>query len=145
VRLCELRDNPISVSDALLALGDDSIGGTVLFVGTVRSRDAGRDVVRLRYEAHPAAAEALHAVAGRVAAECPAVALAVIHRVGELAVGDIAVVVAAAAAHRAAAFDAARRLIDRVKLEVPIWKRQQFGDDTAEWVGAPAQPGAPRG
>jgi molybdopterin synthase catalytic subunit len=65
------------------------------------------------------------------------VLLAAVHRVGDLVVGDLAVVVAAGAAHRAEAFAAARQLIDDLKAEVPIWKHQRFADGTQEWVGAP--------
>jgi molybdopterin synthase catalytic subunit len=75
-------------------------------------------------------------VAEQVAAGSPGVLLAAVHRVGDLAVGDIAVVVAASAPHRAEAFEGARRLIDRLKHEVPIWKHQEFADGTQEWVSA---------
>jgi molybdopterin synthase catalytic subunit len=79
----------------------------------------------------------LRAVAEGVAADLPVRALAAVHRVGVLKVGDVAVVVAAAAAHRGEAFEAARRLIDDLKTTVPIWKRQVFADGTQEWVGSP--------
>ena len=91
----------------------------------------------LEYQAHPGAEAALRAVADRIAAELPVHALAAVHRTGLLAVGDIAVVVAASAAHRGQAFEAARRLIDDLKATVPIWKRQVFDDGDQEWVGTP--------
>jgi molybdopterin synthase catalytic subunit len=76
-------------------------------------------------------------VAEQVATDLPVCAVAAVHRTGELAVGDVAVVVAAAAAHRDEAFAAARRLIDDLKETVPIWKRQVFADGGEEWVGSP--------
>ena len=83
------------------------------------------------------AVQALRAVAEAVAAELPVHGLAAVHRTGLLAVGDVAVVVAASAAHRGQAFEAARRLIDDLKASVPVWKRQVFDDGEQEWVGTP--------
>jgi molybdopterin synthase catalytic subunit len=137
VRLAELCDAPLSVADVLAAVSGPSIGGTALFVGTVRDADAGRAVTALQYTAHPSAQSVLVAVAQRVAEASPGVLLAAVHRIGDLDVGDVAVVVAAGAAHRAEAFDAGRRLIDTLKHEIPIWKHQLFADGTQEWVGGP--------
>jgi molybdopterin synthase catalytic subunit len=137
VRLLALRDTPLSVDEVLAAVSDPSVGGTAVFIGSVRDDDGGRGVTALGYSAHPIATDALTAVAAKVAAEHPDVILAAVHRVGDLEVGDLAVVVAAAAAHRAEAFAAARQLIDELKAEVPIWKHQRFADGTQEWVGAP--------
>ncbi len=108
-----------------------------MFVGTVRDNDGGRAVETLGYTAHPLALKTLRAVADKVAAEHGALAVAAVHRVGELALGEIAVVVAAACAHRAEAFEACRELIDELKATVPIWKHQRFSDGTEEWVGTP--------
>jgi molybdopterin synthase catalytic subunit len=132
-----LRSHPLSVDECLAAVSGPGVGGTTFFVGTVRDSDGGRGVVELEYSAHPSAAAELERVAARVAAETGVLAVAAVHRVGLLRVGDAAVVVAAGAAHRAAAFAACRRLIDDLKAEVPIWKRQVFLDGPAEWVGAP--------
>lgn len=137
VRLLGVRDTPLSVDEVFAAVQDPAAGGTVLFVGTVRAVDGGRSVTRLGYTAHPRAVEQLQAVAESVAQRFPAVALAAVHRVGELAIGDIAVVVAVACPHRGEAFDAARSLIDELKTTVPIWKQQVFADGTDEWVGTP--------
>ena len=136
VRLLDLRATPLSVDEVLAAVADPRAGGTTLFVGTVRDHDAGRPVVRLGYSAHPSALETLRVVAQRVIDQHALLGLAAVHRVGDLAVGDLAVVVAVAAAHRGEAFDAARQLIDDLKHEVPIWKHQQFADGAQEWVGA---------
>ena len=91
----------------------------------------------LSYSAHPSALVAMRDVAERVARDFPEASVAVIHRVGDLAIGDVAVVVAAGCPHRDTAFEAARRLIDDVKLTVPIWKHQRFVDGSEEWVGLP--------
>lgn len=137
IRLLAVRDAPLSVDEVFAAVGDDAAGGTALFVGTVRDHDgAGAAAVTgLTYSAHPSAADALRKVAEKVAADFPVRALAAVHRVGELRVGDLAVVVAVSCPHRAEAFAASRRLIDDLKHEVPIWKHQTFADGTEEWVG----------
>jgi molybdopterin synthase catalytic subunit len=109
----------------------------VSFTGLVRATDGGRDVTALEYTAHPTALAQLTRVAEAVVADVPVVRVAALHRVGRLDVGDVAVVVAASAAHRDEAFTAARRLIDDLKATVPIWKDQRFSDGTQEWVGTP--------
>ncbi|WP_435172955.1 MULTISPECIES: molybdenum cofactor biosynthesis protein MoaE [Streptomycetaceae] len=138
VRLLAIRDTPLSVDEVLAAVGDDAAGGTALFVGTVRDHDGRPDaqVTGLSYSAHPTAEAELRRVAEKVAADFPVRALAAVHRVGDLRVGDIAVVVAVACAHRGEAFAASRRLIDDLKREVPIWKQQTFSDGEQTWVGA---------
>jgi molybdopterin synthase catalytic subunit len=137
VALLDLRQAPLSVDEVLEAVRERGVGGTAVFVGTVRDDDGGRGVTALGYSAHPSAAALLAEVAASVSRAHPGVILAAAHRVGDLAVGDVAVVVAAGAAHRAQAFAAARQLIDDVKAQVPIWKHQSFADGTQEWVGAP--------
>lgn len=137
VRLLALRDTPLDVAEVLAAVQDPAAGGVVSFTGLVRDHDGGRGVTELEYEAHPGAQEAMAAVAERIAGELPVHALAAVHRTGLLAVGDVAVIVAASASHRDQAFEAARRLIDDLKATVPIWKRQVFVDGEQEWVGTP--------
>ncbi|MDQ1703955.1 MAG: molybdopterin synthase catalytic subunit [Frankiaceae bacterium] len=137
VRLAAVRATPLSVDEVLDAVRDPAAGGTVVFIGSVRAVDDGRSVTRLGYTAHPGAEATLRTVAESVAQRFPAVALAAVHRVGDLAVGDLAVVVAVACPHRGEAFAAARALIDELKTTVPIWKEQVFGDGTTEWVGTP--------
>lgn len=136
IRLLAIRDTVLSVDEVLAAVGDHAAGGTTLFVGTVREQDHGKPVTRLSYSAHPSAESELRAVAEKVATDFPVTALAAVHRVGDLELGDAAVVVAVACPHRGEAFEAARRLIDDLKSQVPIWKHQVFADGSAEWVGA---------
>jgi molybdopterin synthase catalytic subunit len=137
LRLVALRETPLEVTEVLDALDDDASGGVTLFVGRVRDHDHGKGVVGLDYTAHPSALDRLREVCEKVAADFDVHALAAVHRVGSLAIGDVAVVVATASAHRGTAFEASRALIDTLKAEVPIWKHQRFGDGTEEWVGSP--------
>lgn len=135
IRLLAVRDTPLSVDEVFAAVGDSSAGGTALFVGTVRDHDGGADVARLGYSSHPTAEAELRRVAEKVAADFPVRAMAAVHRVGDLEVGDLAVVVAVSCPHRGEAFAACRRLIDDLKAEVPLWKHQSFADGSEEWVG----------
>jgi molybdopterin synthase catalytic subunit len=137
VRLVDIREQPLEVDEVLAALEDASSGGLTLFVGRVRDHDHGVGVRGLEYSAHPTALEALRRVCDDVAREYDVHALAAVHRVGPLQIGDIAVIVATATAHRGTSFDASRALIDTLKAEVPIWKHQRFADGTEEWVGTP--------
>ena len=137
LRLVDLRETPLDVTEVLDALADATAGGLTLFVGRVRDHDGGKAVDGLEYSAHPAAADRLREVCEAVAGRHDVDAVASVHRVGTLAIGDLAVVVGTAAAHRDAAFAATRDLIDTLKAEVPIWKHQRFGDGTEEWVGSP--------
>ncbi len=136
IRLLALRETPLSLDEVHAAVGDTSAGGTVVFVGTVRDHDGGKDVTALEYSAHPSAELELRRVAEKVLADYPVVALAAVHRVGALSVTDTAVIVAVSCAHRGEAFEACRRLIDDIKHTVPIWKYQRFADGTEEWVAA---------
>ncbi|GGS64728.1 molybdopterin biosynthesis protein MoeE [Planobispora rosea] len=131
-----IRDETLSVDEVLAAVGDHAAGGTAVFIGTVRDQDHGKPVTRLSYSAHPSAEAELRRVAEKVAGDFPVTALAAVHRVGDLELGDIAVIVAVACPHRGEAFAASRRLIDDLKSEVPIWKNQVFTDGSTEWVGA---------
>jgi molybdopterin synthase catalytic subunit len=137
VRLAAIRDTALSVDEVRNAIADPAAGGEVLFVGTVRDNDAARGVTGLTYSAHPSAEQELRRVAAEIAAKYPeAIAVAAVHRTGDLAVGDLAVVVGVACAHRAEAFHACHALIDELKAVVPVWKHQRFADGTDEWVGS---------
>jgi molybdopterin synthase catalytic subunit len=136
IRLAEVRDTPLSVDEVHDAVADPSAGGIALFTGTVRNHDHDRDVLHLSYSAHPSAAAELRRVCEKVATEFGATAIAAVHRVGDLDVGDLAVVVAVSCPHRAEAFTACRALIDQLKESVPVWKHQVFGDGESEWVNS---------
>ena len=137
VRLCDIRETALDVQEVVAALADDASGGLTLFVGAVRDHDGGKDVTGLEYSAHPSALDRLRDVCDEVAEEYGVRALAAVHRTGTLRIGDAAVIVATATAHRGDAFEATRALIDRLKRTVPIWKHQVFADGTDEWVGTP--------
>jgi len=137
VRLAAIREEPLDVDEVLRSLDDDGSGGLVLFVGRVRDHDGGKGVGGLGYSAHPTALERLHDVCAQVAGRHAVTGVAAVHRVGDLAVGDLAVVVATTSAHRGESFEASRDLIDTLKSTVPIWKHQRFADGSDEWVGTP--------
>ncbi|MBT0566391.1 molybdenum cofactor biosynthesis protein MoaE [Williamsia sp. CHRR-6] len=123
--------------DAVVEAAGGTAGAIVSFVGAVRNHDGGRGVSALHYSAHPTAADVVATVAAEVAAGAEGVrAVAVSHRVGDLVIGDAALVVAVAADHRRAAFDTCAHLVDAIKEALPVWKHQIFADGTDEWVGS---------
>ena len=137
VRLIAVRESELSLDEVRAAVADPAAGGIALFAGAVRDSDHDRGVSGLSYSAHPSAVDQLRRVAGVIAEKYPVIGIAAVHRVGDLAIGDLAVVLAVSCPHRAEAFDACRDLIDILKASVPIWKHQRFDDGTAEWVGTP--------
>jgi molybdopterin synthase catalytic subunit len=137
VRLLDIRDTALSVDEVLAAVADPRAGGIAVFIGAVRDHDDARPVAELGYTAHPSALAELRRVAEGVVAAYPVCGLAAVHRTGDLVVGDLAVVLAVSCPHRGEAFEAARRLIDDLKEQVPLWKHQRFLDGDAQWVGSP--------
>ena len=134
IRLAELRDTPLSVDEVYAAVTDDGAGGIAIFAGAVRDHDHGRSVTALSYSSHPSAADELRNACERIAEKFDVHAVAAVHRTGDLAIGDLAVVVAVSSGHRGTAFDACRALIDDLKATVPIWKHQRFSSGESEWV-----------
>ena len=133
--LFEIRESELSVAEVIAAVTRPEAGGIAVFVGTVRSENAGLPVTRLEYQAYASmAAKEMARIGAEIALEIAEVRLAVLHRVGSLVVGDAAVVCAASTPHRAEAFQACRLLIDRIKARVPIWKREH-GPGGPYWVG----------
>lgn len=133
--LFALRDAAITVDECVAAVAHASAGGIDVFVGVVRDENEGRNVTLLEYEAYGSMAEKeMRRIADEITTEIPGVRLAVLHRVGSLKVGDLAVVCAASAPHRDEAFRACRALIDRIKHRVPIWKREH-GPEGPHWIG----------
>ena len=128
---------PLDLAAHVAAVSTGSCGAVVTFIGQVRDHDpdAAGQVTGLDYSAHPDSGRILSEILARVAAEYPQVNLSVSHRIGHLDVGDLALVAAAASAHRAVAFEACERLVETVKLEVPIWKKQYEVDGSTAWVG----------
>jgi molybdopterin synthase catalytic subunit len=128
---------PLDIAAHQRFVSSPEAGARVLFLGAVRDNDAGREVVELEYEAHPSAEDVLRRIVAEFGVSPDVVALAVSHRSGRLAVGDLALVAAVAARHRREAFDICAELVDEVKRRLPIWKRQVFADGTDEWVNCP--------
>ncbi len=135
VRHTALLATPVSLDRCIAAVGGPGMGGIVTFTGVVRRHSRGQTIDHLEYEAYPAmAVRELTRLCDELEAEVAGARLAVEHRVGHLVVGEVAVVIAAAAPHRAEAFTACQAMIDRLKDRVPIWKKE-VGDDGAEWIG----------
>ena len=133
--LIAIRDEPIVLQEALDAVSADEVGGVAIFIGTVRNQNNGRAVTLLEYHAYQSMAEKqMRKIATNIAKKHGSTRLAALHRIGALKVGDIAVICVAATPHRGEAFSACRLLIDEIKAQVPIWKREH-GPDGPYWVG----------
>jgi molybdopterin synthase catalytic subunit len=136
-----LSEEPLNEGKAEASVATARAGAVVVFRGVVRDHDHARSVTRIEYVGHPSAAEVLAEVADRVcspflgAGEVERVYCA--HRIGHLPVGELAFLVVVAAAHRAPAFRLAAELVDEVKGNLPVWKRQEFADGSDEWVDCP--------
>src|SRR5262245_17726967 len=134
-RHVELTDRTLSLDRCINAVRGAGMGGIATFTGMVRLHSRGTTIDHLEYEAYaPMAIKVMTQLCEEIEAEIPGTRLAVEHRVGHLQIGDIAVVIAAAAPHRAEAFAACRAMIDRLKDRVPIWKKE-VSVDGAAWVG----------
>jgi molybdopterin synthase catalytic subunit len=131
--LFRVVDGPLALSEVVDAVSAPGLGGIVTFTGTVRDASRGRRVLRLEYEAYAQMAERKLAEIGDAVAREHGAAVAIVHRVGVLLPGDAAVVIACAAPHRTPAFRACEACIERLKRDVPIWKREVY-EDGSEWV-----------
>jgi len=136
VRIARLSETPLDLDAHLDAVEDASSGAVTTFVGRVRDTDpdASDAVIALEYSAHPDAEQSLHRIAATAAEGTDAI-VAVSHRVGRLGVGEAAVVIAVASGHRAEAFEVCRRVIETIKTDLPVWKRQVEADGTTAWKG----------
>ena len=136
VRLAAISAAPLDLGEHLTAVDDPAAGAVTTFVGRVRDHDpdAATPVVALEYSAHPDAEETLRRIASEAIGEGAAI-VAVSHRIGRLAVGDAAVVIAVASPHRAEAFEVCRTIIETIKADLPVWKRQVEADGTTAWKG----------
>lgn len=130
-----ISDQPLRPEEVEQAVTGPEHGAVVVFTGMVRNHDGGQAVSALEYSAHPEAEKFLARVCTEVA-ESSGLPVAAVHRVGALTIGDLAIAVAVAAPHRREAFRTCAELVDRIKHEVPIWKRQLFADGMSEWVNA---------
>jgi molybdopterin synthase catalytic subunit len=136
VRLALISAEALDLDVHLRAVDDASAGAVTTFVGRVRDHDpdASGAVVALEYTAHPDAETTLHRIASEAIGSSEAI-VAVSHRIGRLGVGDAAVVIAVASPHRAEAYEVSRTVIEAIKSELPVWKRQVEADGTTAWKG----------
>lgn len=132
----QLLDRALSVEACLAAVATHEAGGTALFLGTVRRQTQGRAVLRLEFEAYqPMAIREMRKIADQARQQYGILGISIHHRIGILGLGEAAVIIAAAAPHRQAAFAACHQAIDTLKQTVPIWKKEIF-EDGAIWVAA---------
>lgn len=140
-----LADGPLDPARAIAAVAGPGRGAVVVFLGTVRDEHRGRRVSGLAYSAYrPMAAAALRRIVADLEAGAEGLRAAIVHRLGEVPVGEPSVVIAVAAPHRAAAYEASRTALERLKAEAPIWKRERYADGGAAWreeepLAAPAR------
>jgi MoaE-MoaD fusion protein len=133
--LVRLTADPLDPAEALAFVADPGSGGTVLFSGTVRDHSAAGEVTRLEYEAwDERALQGLEAIGAELFGSWPVRKVAILHRVGRLEIGEISVLVCCSAPHRAEAFEAARHGIERLKRDVPIWKKESLASGESGWV-----------
>jgi molybdopterin synthase catalytic subunit len=126
---------PIRVADVLDHVGDAADGAVLLFFGTVRDCHEGRAVTGLHYDAYDAMAlEVLQAIVREAAAQCGSDRIAVVHRTGELAVGEVSVAIAVSTPHRAEAYEASRTIIEQIKVRLPVWKQERYPDGAMRWL-----------
>ena len=134
--------DPIDPAEVLSRVGSDQDGATLLFLGIVRDHADGRPVQGMRYDAYVEMAESvLREIALEAAARLGTDRLAVVHRVGDLEVGEVSVAIAASSPHRAESFDASRYVIEEIKKRLPVWKKEHYSDGQAEWVAGTVPPG----
>lgn len=130
----DLVDGPIDTGRAVAAVSGPERGAVVVFLGTVRDHHAGRPVEKLTYSAYrPMALEGLRKIVADLEAGAPGLRAVIVHRLGEVPVGEASVVIAIGSPHRAAAYDASRTALERLKAEIPIWKREHYADGAAQW------------
>ncbi len=129
-----LTDGPIDVAALERAVADPACGAVLLFLGTVRDHHRGRQVARLDYSAYrPMASSALERIAGELSSAGERLVVGIVHRLGPVPVGEASVAIAVASPHRAAAYEASREALERLKREVPIWKREHYADGEVVW------------
>ena len=137
-----LTEGEIRPSEVVERVHKESDGALVLFLGTVRSPSGGRGVTHLFYEAYrEMALERLTRIVGEAKSRWDPGGIAVIHRLGKVPVGEVSLLIAVSAVHRAEAYDASRFVLEEIKREVPIWKKE-YGEDGERWIGS--EPGGER-
>ena len=134
VHLSKITEAPINAEAVKALVSDSTTGAVVLFSGDVRDHDHGRAVISLTYECHPSSQEVLAALVNDFAARSQITSIAAVHRIGDIPIGEAALVVAVGSSHRGDAFTATGALVDVIKEKLPVWKHQFFSDGSDEWV-----------
>lgn len=136
-----LTRDPIDTSAVLGAVGSSDNGAALLFLGTVRQVNEGRAVTGMRYDAYQEMAEQVLAqIVTEAAAADGARDIVAVHRIGELALGEVSVAIAVATPHREQAYAASRRIIEQIKLRLPVWKQEHYADDASRWLEGSVPP-----
>lgn len=141
-----ITHDPIQPTEVLASLGSDEDGAVLLFLGIVRDHAEGRGVTGILYEAYQEMAEKeLAAIAEEAAIRAGTPRVTVVHRLGELSVGEPSVAIGVASPHRAEAYDASRFVIEEIKKRLPVWKKERFVDGSTDWTeGTRPEAGVPR-
>jgi molybdopterin synthase catalytic subunit len=130
-----ITPDPISPAAVLQEVGSAADGAAVLFLGVVRQQSEGRAVTGMRYEAYTEmAASVLLQITQEAAAQAGTDRIAVVHRTGELGIGDVSVAIAVSSPHRGEAFDASRYIIEQIKVRLPVWKHEHYVSGPSRWV-----------
>lgn len=138
----DVTESVIDPAAVLARVGHDEDGAAVLFVGVVRDHADGRSVSGMRYDAYVEMARpVLEEITQEAAERLGTSRIAVTHRIGELAIGEVSVAIAASSPHRAEAFDASRYVIEEIKKRLPIWKKEHYADGSVSWVEGTVPPG----
>ncbi|MDG6926405.1 MAG: molybdenum cofactor biosynthesis protein MoaE [Nitrososphaerota archaeon] len=133
--MARLTKRVIDLTKVLVAVQESGAGGTTLFIGTVRDNSEAGTVDMIRYQAYePMAEKRLQEIEEEAERRWPMARVSLVHRLGELAVGEVSVAVAVSAPHRAEAFEACRYIIERIKRDVPIWKKERLAGGREVWV-----------
>ena len=133
--MVEITNQPIDTKNILQSVQSDRAGASILFLGTTRQFTEGRETVEVDYECyHEMAIKKMSQLRYRAFEKWPIEHCAIVHRIGSVPVGEASVAIAVSTPHRASSFEAAEWLINRLKIEVPIWKRECFADGTQEWI-----------
>jgi molybdopterin synthase catalytic subunit len=143
-----ITSEPIDTGEVLGMVGAAEDGAVLLFLGVVRNHNEGRGVVGIRYDAYAAMAEKVLAdIAGEAAVRLGTDRIAVVHRIGELGVGETSTAIAVSSPHRAEAFDTARYIIEEIKRRLPVWKEERYLEGEARWLDGqvPTAAGTPTG
>jgi molybdopterin synthase catalytic subunit len=134
--------DPIDSAEVLRRVGHREDGAALLFLGVVRDHADGRAVEGMRYDAYAEmAGEVLATIAGEAAGRLGTDRVAVVHRTGELAIGEVSVAIAVSSPHRAEAYDASRYVIEEIKKRLPVWKKEHYTDGDDAWVTGSVPPG----